>query len=266
MKYSSEIFKILIEKYPHLDPRTGNFLTGYFEISKNVRQKMVEKEKVQYLDQKKALPQLSKVGLLGLTEKARIDYLCLELRFIILQTAMSIASAHYFLPNTCDFRKTNQLTYDDLMYWYHIDYGIRLISSCWDRLSHYISLAFELAIDRIDFQNVIREIPKRHPTIVHNENFKQLKYIRDVKFKEVEDKYSRGRRNIADHVLSSFTQIFCLRLEKWDPSYPDQIKELVSKVHDELEFLETHFDIFQDSMNRSFELVQEYSQEGQSCQ
>jgi hypothetical protein len=222
MKYSSEIFKILIEKYPHLDPRTGNFLTGYFEISK--------------------------VGLLGLTEKARIDYLCLELRFIILQTAMSIASAHYFLPNTCDFRKTNQLTYDDLMYWYHIDYGIRLISSCWDRLSHYISLAFELAIDRIDFQNVIREIPKRHPTIVHNENFKQLKYIRDVKFKEVEDKYSRGR------------------LEKWDPSYPDQIKELVSKVHDELEFLETHFDIFQDSMNRSFELVQEYSQEGQSCQ
>jgi len=104
MKYSSEIFKILIKKYPHLDPGTSDFLKDYFEISKNVREKMVKKENVEYVNKKKALPQLSEVHLLELTEKARIDYLEGELTHITLQTAVSIASAYYFLPHTCDFK------------------------------------------------------------------------------------------------------------------------------------------------------------------
>jgi hypothetical protein len=194
-----------------------------------------------------------------LTEKARIDYLYIELKHIILQMAISIASAYYFLPFTCDFKKTNQLTYDDFMYWYNIDFGIRLISSCWDRFSHFIVLAFQLQVNRIDFQNVIRELPNKHPQIVHDEYFKYLKSIRDTKFKEIEDKYSQGKRNITDHILSSFSQIFLLRLEKWNPYRPEMIEELIKKVNDDLGFLEEHFNLCQDSLNRIFKLTQGYS-------
>ncbi len=261
MKYSSAIFNILEQKYPGLLSDSTNFTQSYFEAIQKTRDKQAELEKVVYLAEGKPLPQLSGQHPFEVTEKYRIDYVYEEIRHIRLTIAVSISSAEYFLPLTCDFKHTNQQTYDDFMFWYNIDYGIRLLASAWDRLAHFLYLAFELKIKKLDFQSVIRAIQNKGPDIVSNENFKSLKQLNDTKLKEIEAKYSEGLRNVVDHIIGSFTQYFMLILEKYRPDKPESIEELITKRKAYLDFLDEHFDYFQKGLDSAIKLAKESTHE-----
>lgn len=209
MKFSKKIFGILNQNYPNLLNPQSEDITRYYDSIKEERNKNAKLEIEEFINKGDSLPQISETHPFDVTPKFKIDYLFQELNNIRIYIAVSISACEYYLPRTSNLRVTSENTYDDFMYWFFVDYGIRLISSAWDRLAHYLYLAFEIDSPKLDINSVLIEIPKKEPDIVNSELFKNLKKIKDERLKEVEDKYSRGLRNEIDHILSSFTRFFC---------------------------------------------------------
>jgi len=259
MNFTKEIFDILQSNYPDLLKFESEEISKFFDPIKKIRDKNAELEIEEFIKKGVSLPQISETHPFEVTPKFRIDYMFHELKYIKIYIAVSISACEYYLPKTSDLKLGAKFNNDDLMYWYNIDYGIRLISSAWDRLAHYLYLAFEIGSPKLDINSVLREIPKKVPNISTSESFKNLKKIKDERLKELKDKYSRGLRNEIDHILSSYTKFFLLTLEKWGIGDKASIDYLVDKRNEDLYFLKEHFDLFLEGYNLSIELVSEHN-------
>lgn len=255
MNFTKEIFDILQSNYPELLNFESEEISKYYDPIKKIRAKSAELEIEEFIRKGDSLPQLSETHPFEVTQKYRIDYMYQELKNIKISVAISISTCDYYLPKTSDLKHGAAFTYDDFMYWYNIDYGIRLVSSAWDRLSHYLYLAFEIGSPKLDINLVLREMPKKFPNITTIDSFKNLKKIRDERLNELKDKYSRGLRNEIDHILSSYTRFYLLTIEKWKPEDKASIDFLINKRKESLYFLKQHFDIFIEGYNLSIELV-----------
>lgn len=90
-----------------------------------------------------------------------------------------------------------------------MDFGFRLASSGWDRLSLLLDLTFALNTkDRCSLRVILKELPIRDKNIVKNGHFISLKTFRDNKFLELEAGQGEGTRHEATHLLSPRTRFF----------------------------------------------------------
>jgi hypothetical protein len=151
----------------------------------------------------------------NITSKYRLDILLLDIPRIANELAFAIGFStsyleHIAVTNECAFP-----SFGDSFFWYHIDFGVRLVSSGWDRLALLLHIAFGLQNgERCNLGKVLKEIPRLYPEIVRNKDFKAIKQFHDEKLKELEDGPGRGVRHETTHIFSPSTRFFCEFVEK----------------------------------------------------
>lgn len=151
----------------------------------------------------------------GLSGKYKFDILVRELEKIARQIITSVAFTTRYSPKLADTRLgTYDGTIVDHMFWYHVDFGVRLLSSGWDRIALLLDLAYELGLhDRCNLSRVLKELPKAAIDIERDEAFKFIKQYRDNEFTELENGPGRGVRHEATHILTPSSRHFFSFLE-----------------------------------------------------
>ena len=107
-------------------------------------------------------------------------------------------------------------TIADSLFWYHMDFAVRLASSGWDRVALLLDIAFELDTRReCSLSRVLQDIPRTCPDVVRVDSFKRLKKFRDGAFADIEGPASLGSRHEITHIMSPSIRLFCEFLETW---------------------------------------------------
>lgn len=157
---------------------------------------------------------LSQSSFWDITPKYRLDVLRFDIVKIANQLAYAIGFSTLYLSQVAKSKTTYFPTMADSFFWYHIDFGIRLASSGWDRIALLLDLAYQLNLDtKCNFPRVVREIPKVDRNIVHNTDFKKLRDFRNNRFLDLEAGAGRGARHETTHLLSASTKFFSEFLE-----------------------------------------------------
>lgn len=139
----------------------------------------------------------------------RCDLLSFDIPGIANQLAMAIGYALLYYPYTAKAEDTYFPTIADVNFWYHMDFGFRLASSGWDRLSLLLDMAYELDLkEKCSLRRVLGKMSAQYPEIVKITHFKSLKSFRDGKFQELEGGAGRGARHETTHLLSPRTRFF----------------------------------------------------------
>jgi hypothetical protein len=155
-------------------------------------------------------PPLSRSSFWEITPKYRFDVLSQDIPNIANQLAFAIGFSSLYLGQVAESTTTYFKTFADAFFWYHIDFGIRLASSGWDRIALLLDLAFDLNTGtRCSLPLVLKEIPNIDAQIIQDKNFKKLKAFRDGGFLDLEARAGEGARHEATHLLSPSTRFLC---------------------------------------------------------
>lgn len=142
-----------------------------------------------------------------ITPKYRLDVLIQDIVKIGNQLAYAIGFATLYLEHLSEAERVYFPGPGDNFFWYHIDFGLRLASSGWDRLALLLDLSYDLNTGvRCNLQLVLREITKANSNIVNDNDFKTLKTFRDGRFLDLEAHAGEGARHEATHLLSPSTR------------------------------------------------------------
>ncbi len=165
-----------------------------------------------------------------ITPKYRFDALAIDIPRVANELAFAIGFSSIYLPQVAEGKRRYFPTCADAFFWYHIDFGIRLASSGWDRIALLLDLAFDLKTGtRCNFPLVLREIAKLDKQIVHEESFKELKAFRDGRFLDLEVRAGKGARHEATHLLSPGTRF----LFEFHEAVPQKLEEVPSELRPE---------------------------------
>jgi len=135
--------------------------------------------------------------------KYRLDVLTQDIPKVANQLAYAIAFATLYLDYIAEAGKAYFPNAGNHFFWYHIDFGLRLASSGWDRIALLLDLAYELNTGtKCGLATVLKEIPKKDANIVKQNDFKELKKFRDNWFLDLEANAGEGARHEATHLLS----------------------------------------------------------------
>ncbi len=151
----------------------------------------------------------------------RFDLLNSEIPWIADELAYAIAYMSIYLPYVQQDVTTRDRgpSMADFLFWYHADAGVRIASSCWERLGLLLDLAFDLELkNRCSFPAAIDKLADSEHTlkIAESEEFKQLEEIRNGEFQELEAGYGKGVRHETTHYLNMRTRFFHMELvEPW---------------------------------------------------
>jgi hypothetical protein len=143
-----------------------------------------------------------------ITPKYRFDVLVQEIPKVANKLAYAIGFSSVYLEHVAPSRLPYFPTAADHCFWYHIDFGIRLASSGWDRVALLLDLAFDLhTATKCSLPRVLKSIPKSvDPGIVQDQNFKNLKTFRDGRFFDLEAGAGKGARHETTHLLLPSTR------------------------------------------------------------
>jgi len=247
--FEKRIFEIIKEKDLELLHSSHPFIQKFHFSTSKLRDLLVELENKRYSD--KPRPRLSENHPFNVTLKYQLDYLGTDIPQIANQYCIAIASAYYFLPNTSDTKTGYFYSRPDLLFWYNVDFGFRLASSGWDRISYLLNIAFNLKIKKYNLLNVLKSLPKNVDNLEKDESFKSLKKFRDEKLQDLEYKYGGGARHETTHVISRSTRYFYEVLEKFKIGSDEMEKRRV----EELQILEDHHKFYIKGIQDSLELI-----------
>lgn len=162
-----------------------------------------------------------------ITPKYRFDVLAEDIPRVANELAFAIGLSSVYLGQVAEGRRPYFRTSADSFFWYHIDFGVRLASSGWDRIALLLDLAFDLKTGtKCNFPLVLREMPKVDEHIIEDGNFKKLKAFRDGRFLDLEAGAGEGARHEATHLLSPSTRFLF--------EYSDAVAKKLRKVPPEL--------------------------------
>jgi hypothetical protein len=145
-------------------------------------------------------------------------------------------------------------TIADTFLWYHVDFGMRLVSSGWDRVALLLDLAFDLHTERdCSLPRVLQEIPRVSPKAVHEDSFKDLKRFRDSAFTEIEGRASLGSRHEITHIMTLSTRLL---FEFFDAAtnLPGKVPPL-ERASERLKLLRKHHGHLLDGIASAVDLV-----------
>lgn len=159
-----------------------------------------------------------------ISPKYRFDLLASEIPWIADELAYAIAYMSIYLPHVSqDIRSRHaRPSIADFLYWYHTDAGIRIASSCWERLGLLLDLAFDLNLrHRCSFPAALDALAD-HEKVAKSDEYKRLNEIRNNEFKLLEAGRGRGVRHETTHYLNPRTRFFHMQLiEQWDSNTSD---------------------------------------------
>lgn len=250
LRFENRIFEIIKEKNLDLLHSSHSFTQKFHSSTSKLRDLLVQLENKYYSD--KPRPRLSVNQPFKVTLKYQLDYLGMDIPQIANQYCIAIASAYYFLPNTSDTKRGYVYSHPDLLFWYNVDFGFRLASSGWDRISYLLNLSFNLQIKKYNLPNVLKLLPKKVDNIEIDDSFKSLKKFRDEKLHDLEYKYGGGARHETTHVISRSTRYFCEVLEKFRIGSD----EMETRREEELHLLKDHHKLYIKGIHDSLELIQ----------
>jgi hypothetical protein len=197
-----EVLKILSDLKISLIDSNHQFVGEYYKCCSRLRTHLLNKESGQ------ALFPLSGGSFWDITPKFRVDVLGIDIHTIANQLAYSIGFSSLYLNQVAKIQTQYSPTMADYFFWYHIDFGIRLASSGWDRIALLLDLAFELNSGKdCNLSLVLRNIPKVNPQIIQDVNFKKLKAFRDSRFLDLEAGAGKGARHETTHLISPSTRL-----------------------------------------------------------
>ena len=190
----------------------------------------------------------------GLSERYKFDILVRELEKIARQIVTSLTFSARYSTKLADI---SMGTYDgtmvDHMFWYHIDFGVRLLSSGWDRIALLLDLAYDLELhDRCNLSRVMKELPKVAIDIEKNENFKFIKRYRDNEFTELENGPGKGARHETTHILTPSSRHFFSFLE----SHNDDTNVL--EPHKWMTLLKKQFHLYLQGIKKAASLMEKH--------
>lgn len=197
-----EILQILLDLKISLIDLNHPFLGEFYKRCSKFRSDLLNKETAQ------ARPPLSGSSFWDITPKYRVDVLGIDISKMANQLAFAIGFASLYLSQVAKSETTYFPTTADSFFWYHIDFGIRLASSGWDRIALLLDLAFGLNTGtNCNLRLVLKNIPKVDTQIIQDASFKKLKAFRDGRFLYLEAKAGTGARYEATHLLSPGTRL-----------------------------------------------------------
>lgn len=183
-------------------------LDELYKLTSNLRSYLLNLETTQ------VRPSLSHNSFWNITPKYRMDVLRSDIVKIANQLASAIGFSTLYLSQVAESKTTYFPTMADSFFWYHIDFGIRLASSGWDRIAILLDLTYELNTGtECSFPLVLREISKIDRKIFEDVNFKKLKAFRDGRFLDLEAGAGKGARHETTHLLSPGTKFLFEFLE-----------------------------------------------------
>jgi len=164
-----------------------------------------------------------------ISPKYRFNLLGNEIPWMADELAYAIACMSIYLPFVRQDVQTrsNTPSMADSLYWYHADAGIRIASSCWERIGLLLDLAFDLGLrHRCSFPAALEKLKakddERTKEAAQSEKFQRLEEIRDGEFRQLEAGHGRGARHETTHYLNMRTRFFHMELvEQWDSDVKD---------------------------------------------
>jgi len=189
-----------------------------------------------------------------ITPKYRYDILAIDIPRIANLIAYSIGFSTLYFRQFPSNRKTYDITLVDAFFWYHIDFGTRLISSGWDRIALLLDLAYSLKIgEKCSISSVLRKLKKVDLQIDNDDNFKILNRFYDTNFKELEGGVGKGARHETTHIISPGTRFLFEYLDMnsiVSDGNPFDHRHL--RVSD---MLKRHYDFYLEGINSALKLV-----------
>ena len=188
-----------------------------------------------------------------LTPKCRYDYLIFDIPSVANQLAFSVWLARLQVEHLTEATSGYFPTWSDALFWYHIDFGVRLTSSAWDRTALLLDLAFQLDSGAgCSLPTVLKCLPSVDVTIIHLSSFKMLKAFRDGPFKELEAGPGAGARHEATHLLSPSTR----RLAECIESFSRKVAT-GRQPREWLDFLQQHHAMYLEGLEHALRLVEQ---------
>ena len=200
-----------------------------------------------------------------ISPKYRFDLLGNEIPWIADELAYAIAYMSIYLPYVRQdvTTRSSRPSMADFLYWYHTDAGIRIASSCWERIGLLLDLAFELGLGRrcsfpAALENLKEKDDKRAKEAAESEEFRRLEEIRNGEFRQLEAGHGRGIRHETTHYLRPRTRFFHMELiEQWDLDVADADDSRNAAYW--LELLVEQHKLFIDGAAVAIKMVAEYS-------
>lgn len=160
--------------------------------------------------------QLSGATFWEITPKYRFDLLRFDIPEVANQLALAIGLGSTYLDRLADTRTAYFRSLPDAAFWQHIDAGVRLASSGWDRLSLLLDLAYDLRLDaECNLKTVLRKLRRVDAVIEQDVDFRGLKAIRDgALFQSLEAARGEGARHEATHLLTPSIRFFAETIER----------------------------------------------------
>lgn len=187
-----------------------------------------------------------------LTPKYRYDLLAFDIPNLANQLAFSVGLGTVHVDHVAKTGGGYFPTWSDVLFWYHVDFGVRLASSSWDRTALLLDLAFGLNCGAgCNLPTVLRRLPEEDPDIVHRGCFKRLKQFRDGRFTELEAGRGSGARHEATHLLSPSTRYLAEFVESFSR------ENARTEASDWRQFLREHHGIYLEGLKDALRLVEE---------
>lgn len=190
-----------------------------------------------------------------ISPKYRFDLLGYEIPWIADELAYAIAYMSIYLPQVSqDVRNRHaHPSIADFLYWYHTDAGIRIASSCWERLGLLMDLAFDLNLQqRCSFPAALDNLTEHN--VAQSGQYKRLNEIRNNEFRQLEAGRGRGARHETTHYLNPRTRFFHMELvEQWDSDASDADDSKDAKYW--LDFLVQQHKLFIKGASAAIEMV-----------
>ncbi len=188
----------------------------------NLRSRLLEKNSEEH----KGRSLLNGNSFWELSPSYRFDLLGYEIPLIADQLAYAIGMASIYLPHLRQDVSTlhTRPTIADFLFWFNIDSGIRIASSCWERLGLLLDLAFDLKLgNRCSFPATLDRLAKHK--VAKSKQYRQLDRIRRGDFQELEAGHGRGARHETTHYISPRVRFF----------HAELLEQFVSENSDSIE-------------------------------
>ncbi|MDA2920657.1 hypothetical protein MYX76_14385 [Desulfobacterota bacterium AH_259_B03_O07] len=199
-------------------------------------------------------PSLSKNPFWEITSKYRFDILRKDIKEIANALAVSIGLSTLYYPQVTKRTDIHAPTMADRFFWYHVDYGIRLISSGWDRIALMLDSAFDLNTKtKCSLPLVLSKISNHDNLMVNQVDFKCLRRFCDTDFKDLQAGPGKGFRHETTHLFLTYTRIYFEFLESHSTKQVEVPPDLRPK--ERLDFLTNHHKFYLFGILKSSRLV-----------
>lgn len=193
-----------------------------------------------------------------LSSKYQLDILLIDIQVVANQLAYTIGFAEM---NKEVAKQQIDIPYlqegEDVLFWYHADFGLRLAASGWDHIALLLNLVFDLDLAGrgCTLSTVMQQLPKHVSEIEAEPDFKKLKKFRDGRYAELQSRHAgEGARDEITHLMSAYSR---LMFETFEVA-PDQKRLMIlrQKPQEQVDFLKEHHSLYLEGIKDTSKLIQ----------